>query len=200
MNEFTINYHSVSGVIERVVNHYVYVRRTRIPDMDAQDIAQEIRVKCIQALESNQYDPEKSNGSPYNFLHRCIHNHVYNLRRGTWVPNNPPCVRCDCWDKKERKCTAVDGEDDCAKMQKYRDAMRIKASLRTPIGFDKYCTEGRAIEFGSIEELELDDLIINRLPQKLCNEYMKLRRGEAVKNKKKNELKRAILAILKEED
>lgn len=197
MDQITIDYHSVSGVIERVVNHYVYVKRVRIPDMDAQDISQEIRVKCIQALESNQYSPDKSNGSPYNFLHRCIHNHVYNLRRGTWVPNNPPCVRCAYWDKKKKACIAQGGEDDCAKMQKYKDAMRIKASLRTPIGFDKHYTEGRSIEFGSIEEFELDDLILNSLPPKLCDEYLRLRRGEDIKHKKKNELKRAILTILK---
>lgn len=199
MNLININYHSVSGVIERVVTHYVHVRRVRIPDMDAQDIAQEIRIKCIQALESSQYNPNKSNGSPYNFLYRCIHNHIYNLRRGTWVPNNPPCVRCRYWDRKQRMCVAKNGEDECVKMQKYREAMHIKASLRTPIGFDKYCTEGQSIEFGSIEEFELDDLIINKLSPRLCNEYMKLRRGIDIRQKKRNELKRVILEILNDE-
>lgn len=89
-----IEYHTVSGVIERIVTDYIYVKKVRIPDMDAFDIAQEIRMKCVQALDN--YNPNKSNGSPFHFLHRSIHNHIYNLKRGVWTVNNPPCVRCEC--------------------------------------------------------------------------------------------------------
>jgi len=198
--EGSFDYSVYSDVIEQVVHYYINIRRVRIPDMDAQDIAQEIRLKCVQALESDQYDPDKTpDGSPYSFLVRCIHNRLYNLKRGVWTPNNPPCVRCPCWDKKLKKCVLDGGEQACEKMVRYREAMRVKASLRTPIGFDRHCTEGQSLIFDSIDEFELHDLISNSLPPKLLGYYNDLRNGVSIQPRKKNELRRAIMKILQEE-
>jgi hypothetical protein len=166
--------------------------------MDAQDIAQEIRIKCLESLASNQYEPGKTGGTPYSFLYRCIHNHLYNIRRGVWTVNNPPCVRCEYWSRKQRSCISVGGEDICNKMQKYRSIMSVKASLRTPVGFDKHCTDGRSVEFSSIEEYELHDLIINRLPLHLHSEYDKVRSGMKVPQDTIKILQDAIYEILKD--
>lgn len=84
-------------------------------------------------------------------------------------------------------------------MGKYREAMRVKASLRTPIGFEKDCTDNQSVVFDSIEELELYDLIKNRLPMALYDDYMVIMKGGKIDLKNKNLLRRTIINILKEE-
>jgi len=133
--------------IERVVEVIVYIKHTQIPDMDADDIAQEIRLKCWTALD--QYN--KKQGALYHFLLQVARNHVYNLKRGIWVPNNPPCVRCDKRQKENVRC---ERNDICMKMRKYRRSMKIKASLRVcpHSGIDQYITD-TTLDYDAYEAL-----------------------------------------------
>lgn len=189
------DYPSISGVIERIVYYFINVKQTKIPDMDNDDIRQEIRIKCIHALQPNVFDSSKSSKTPYAYLRCVIHNFLYNLKRGTWTPNNPPCVRCDCWDRELRKCK-ID-EDGCKKMEKYRMMMKTKADLRTPIGFDEYYLNGQST-FGSIEEIELDELITTKLPKEYCTYYQMLKQGEVIPDEILEELQGLVIEIIKE--
>lgn len=190
------DYPSISGVIERIVYYFINVKQTKIPDMDSDDIRQEIRIKCIHALQPEVFDPSKSSKTPYAYLRCVIHNFLYNLKRGTWTPNNPPCVRCDCWDRDLRKCTIE--EDGCKKMEKYRSMMKAKADLRTPIGFDEYYLDGQHT-FGSVEEIELDELVTFKLPEEYRIYYQMLKNGDRVPEQISNELQQLVIQILEEE-
>lgn len=119
-------YISCSGIIEQVVQSKL--RTNRIPDLSPDDLAQEIRIKCTYAMA--KFDPARIGPSPYQYLSTVASNHIYNLKRGTWVPNNPPCLRCDFWDREHKVCSIA--ELNCAKIVRYRNNMRIKAALRGP--------------------------------------------------------------------
>jgi len=190
-------YSQTSGVIDNIIHHYLIIQRITIPDMDAEDIAQEIRFKCIQALLSPKFDPDKVGTSPYSFLHRVIHNHVYNLKRGVWTVNNPPCVRCEYWDKDVRKCLAQ--VNHCDKMLAYQDDMQKKAALRTPVGFEKDYVENQAFEVSSIDDYILDDHVISRLPENLRSFYIDLKKGLDIPHLIRKELRRRIMRIIKED-
>lgn len=190
-------YHQTSGVIEQVVHHYATIRRVNIPDMDQDDISQEIRLKCIQALSSPRYDPTKVKTSAYGFLFQCIHNHIYNIKRGIWTPNNPPCVRCKHWDKNNRKCT--ESNDTCSEMQKYKASMQKKAALRTPVGFQKDYIENQFFIVDSIDEFILDEYVSCQLPESLRGFYIQLKNGESLPENIHSELKRRIIKILKDD-
>ena len=192
---FDNDYPTISGVIERIVYYFINVKQTRVPDMDQDDIRQEIRIKCIHALQPKVFDPTKSSKTPYAYLRCVIHNFLYNLKRGTWTPNNPPCVRCDLWDRTIRKCNIE--EKDCRKMAKYRSTMKAKADLRTPIGFDEYYLNGQQ-SFSSVEEFELDEFVSMKLPDEYCTYYHMLKRGEIVPEEIINELKERVLKIIEE--
>jgi len=191
------SYPSISGVIERIVYFFINVKQVRIPDMDDDDIRQEIRIKCISALQPNVFDPTKSSKTPYAYLRCVVHNFLYNLKRGTWTPNNPPCVRCECWDRDLRKCNI--NEEGCKKMAKYRSTMKAKADLRTPIGFDEYYLNGQHT-FGSIEEYELDEFITTQLPKEYCTYYNMLKRGDPVPEEIVDELKERVLKIIEDDN
>jgi len=189
------DYPSISDVIERIVYYFISVKQVKIPDMDNDDIRQEIRIKCIHALKPNVFDPSKSGKTPYAYLRCVIHNFLYNLKRGTWTPNNPPCVRCKQWDRVSRKCLI--NEYNCRKMEKHRKAMRARSDLRTPIGFDGYSLDSQHT-FGSVEEVELDEFISVKLPEDYRLYYYMLKRGEEVPEKIVEELKKIVIKIIKD--
>lgn len=189
------DYPSISGVIERIVYYFISVKQVKIPDMDSDDIRQEIRIKCLRALKPDVFDPSRGGKTPYAYLRRVIHNFLYNLKRGKWTPNNPPCVRCKQWDRTLRKCLIH--ENDCKKMTKHRKAMKARADLHTPIGFDGYSLDGQHT-FGSVEEMELDDFINTKLPDRYCIYYQMLKRGEEVSEEIVEELKVLVIEIIKD--
>ncbi len=189
------DYPSISGVIERIVYYFINVKQVRVPDMDRDDIRQEIRIKCIYALKSDVFDHSKSGKTPYAYLRCVIHNFLYNLKRGTWTPNNPPCVRCKQWDRVLRKCLI--NEIGCRKMEKHRGSMRAKSDLRTPIGFDEYYLNGQHT-FGSIEEMELDEFVNAKLPERYICYYQMLKRGEEIPEEIVEELKEIVMKIIKD--
>lgn len=59
-----------------------------IPNYDRDDIAQEIRMMCLRALE--KYDPSKNHSTPFNYLARCVDNRLRNLLRdnGSTISKN----------------------------------------------------------------------------------------------------------------
>ncbi len=94
----TPSYAEVSDIVEALVN--IEGRRTPIPGMDFEDTAQEVRMECVRVLQF--YDATRIGPSPFKYLQTCVRNFLYNQRRGIWVPNNPPCVRCPLWDKMKK--------------------------------------------------------------------------------------------------
>lgn len=188
-------YDSVSGVIESIVHAYVNVKKVTVPDMEDCDLAQEIRIMCIQALDSGHYDQKKSPDGPYNYLFRTVANRTYNLKRGVWTVNNPPCTRCEHWSKKERRC--LSNENECFKMQKYKEAMRSKALLRISIGDGSYNTYDND-SMGTIDDYILEDYIITNLSPELRSYYCSVRRGGKVNDDIHMDLYKAISDLLKE--
>lgn len=194
------DYHSVSGVIERVVLSRVY--RTQIPDIPPEDLAQEIRLKCFLAID--RFDASRIGPNPFNYFATVADNHIYNLRRGTWVPNNPPCLRCPCWDKENKTC--IINEEGCEKIVKYRQNMRIRATLRSPAvqpESEEYNSEyfagSRYVE-DDIDAFVLDEHIRRRLPTSLLKYYSILVSGQEVPHPIKRRIRRCVKEILKRDE
>lgn len=182
------SYEEVSSVIEVIVN--TEGRRYPIPGMDFEDTAQEIRLECFRVLR--HYDANRIGPSPYKFLQICIKNFLYNQRRGIWVPNNPPCVRCPLWDKIKKTC--IVNEVDCNKIVQYRENMAIKAELKQPSSLDVDLTD-------SIQEVEVDHMILDqsikqKLPKNLVDYYELLKQGEDIPQKIKKQIREIIMEII----
>jgi len=182
------SYEEVSSVIEVIVN--TEGRRYPIPGMDFEDTAQEIRLECFRVL--HHYDASRIGPSPYKFLQTCIKNFLYNQRRGIWVPNNPPCVRCPLWDKVKKNC--IVNEVDCSKIVQYRENMAIKAELKQPASLEVDLTD-------SIQEVEVDHMILDqsikqKLPKNLIDYYELLKQGEDIPQKIKKQIREIIMEII----
>lgn len=163
------NYHHISGVIESIV--YMEWMRVKIPGYEYEDVAQEIRMKCIR--EMHQFDPSRIGPSPYRFFKTIAKNHLYNLRRGYIVPNNPPCVRCELWNNKNKTCL-ID-EIGCDRILKYREKMTIKNAIKQPNVIQNDITGNT-----STEAITLDMDIRVILPHELLLSYEAMLSGEEI--------------------
>lgn len=184
----TLTYEDVTHIVEALVN--TEGRRYPIPDRDHEDIAQDIRLECLRLL--THYDPTRIGPSPYKYFQTCIRNFLYNLRRGIWVPNNPPCARCPLWDKVGRKCTIE--EVGCEKIVQYRANMARKANLKTPSLIDDDVLDN--VHEQEIDSVLLDHSIIEALPPKLLPFYEKLKNGEKIPPRMKKNIREIVLIII----
>jgi DNA-directed RNA polymerase specialized sigma24 family protein len=181
----------ISGVIESIAARESNVAaRSRI---ERDDLRQEIRMACIKAL--SQYDPTRIGPSPFAFLQRCAKNHRYNLSRGTFVPNNPPCVRCPLWSRETRSCSV--NEVDCTKIVDYRRNMTAKVSIKHAENLGSHETTDSS---DSNQAFALKQSIIDTLPQHLITDFQKMASGLAheVSSKNKAAIRKFVRSMIQD--
>ena len=184
----TPSYADVSDIVEALV--HTEGRKYPIPGLDFEDIAQEIRLECVRVLHF--YDADRIGPSPFKYLQTCIRNFLYNQRRGIWVPNNPPCVRCPLWDRVRKTCTIE--EVDCEKIVLYRGNMATKAAIRQPSSLSIEVTD-----HGQEEELQatlLDQSIRQALPENLIVYYEKMIIGDIVPPRVKKAIRDIAMSVI----
>ena len=186
----TPTYEDISDMVEALV--HTEGRRYPIPGMEQDDIAQEIRMECFRVLEF--YDTSRIGPSPFKYLQTCVRNLLYNMRRGIWVPNNPPCARCPLWDRLNKRCM-ID-EVDCEKIVQYRRNMAIKADLRAPSSLEvDIFSEGGGSECDAIL---LEQSIRQTLPESLLIHYENLIEGVVIPPRFKRQIREIVLEIIKD--
>lgn len=171
----------ISAVIEAIAVHESKIAARS--HMSVSDLQQEIRLACVKAL--SKFDPTRIGPSPYAFLKRCAKNHVFNLNRGTFVPNNPPCTRCHLWDKENKTCT-ID-ELGCDKIVDYRKNMRAKAAIKYPDHLGHYDTVDK--NNSDIDAFILDSSIRDILPSNLVPDYNLMTSGRSQDVSSRNKVK-----------
>lgn len=181
-------YANIADTVEALIN--TEGRRYPIPGYDHDDIAQEIRVECLRVLSF--FDASRIGPSPYKYLQTCVRNFLYNMRRGIWVPNNPPCVRCPLWDRIRRTCTIE--EIGCDKIVQYRDNMAAKADLRRPTSLEDDVLDNHQDE--QTEAMLLDQSIRDALPTRLLPFYDKMLVGDKIPARIKREIRLIVTEII----
>lgn len=184
----TPSYSDISDIVEALVN--TEGRRYPIPGYDHEDIAQEIRVECLRVLPF--FDAGRIGPSPYKYLQTCVRNFLYNMRRGIWVPNNPPCVRCPLWDRVRRTCTIE--EIGCEKIVQYRENMAAKADLRRPHSLEDDVLDNYQDEH--TDAMLLDQSIRGALPARLLPFYDKMLVGAKIPARTKREIRLIVTEII----
>lgn len=182
------SYRDISDIVEALVN--TEGRRYPIPGLDHDDIAQEIRMECLRVLPF--FDATRIGPSPYKYLQTCIRNFLYNMRRGIWVPNNPPCVRCPLWDRVRRTCTIE--EIGCEKIVQYRENMAAKADLRKPSSLENEVLDNTQDE--QADAMLLDQSIREELSSRLLPFYDKMLVGEKIPARIKREIRVIVMEII----
>lgn len=184
----TPSYSDISDIVEALAN--TEGRRYPIPGYEHDDIAQEIRMECLRVLP--YFDAARIGPSPYKYLQTCVRNFLYNMRRGIWVPNNPPCVRCPLWDRVRRTCTIE--EIGCEKIVQYRENMAAKADLRKPSSLEDDVLDNYQDE--QAEAMLLDQSIRDALSPRLLPFYDKMLVGDKIPARIKREIRLIVTEII----
>ncbi len=140
-----IPYNDHTSLVETIVS--IKKGKYRFPGVDPEDIAQDIRIICWEAL--SRFDPAKMGKSVFHFVARCVDNRLYNQFRGIYLDNNPPCLRCPEWDKENKTCKIE--EIGCDRIVQYRDRMSRRRAIAAP---SSYSSLDDGAE-GSVEDMKL---------------------------------------------
>ncbi len=189
-------YSEVQGVIEAIVHTEATRYTALLPNMNREDVEQEIRLECLRVM--SQFDSTRIGDSPYKFFQTCIRNKFYNMRRGIYVPNNPPCSRCHFWNKSTRSCLIE--EEGCDKIVTYRKNMAIKASLNAPAAIEACSPSNLQGSIDNGVDFMLDDLIREALPKELTKSYSMLKSGlsHLVTQSHKTKIRKIVRGILED--
>lgn len=164
----TLSYEEAHSTIEKIVS--IKARQYVKPGQSVDDVAQEIRIICFQALE--KYNPAKVGRSIFHFLARCADNGLYNQQRGIYLDNNPPCLRCEHYIKETKGCAIQ--ESGCERIVQYRDKMARRRAVLAPISYNVE-EEEEEINIGFVPSptgyLNLDEHIRSTIDPSLSGYY-----------------------------
>jgi hypothetical protein len=154
------------------------------PGVDPEDLAQDIRVMCWEALE-HKFEPGKVGKSVFHFVARVVDNGLYNKFRGVYLDNNPPCLRCPEYIKETKGCR-ID-EVGCDRIVSYRDRMARKRAIASPLSYNAHLDADAESDFTYHESMsvgsatgvcDLDDSLRNALDEVLLPFYDQMVRGD----------------------
>jgi len=118
-----LKYEDVSDIVEYLINAKSNKIYQTIGIYDRDDIAQELRIKCLKVLK--RYSSDK--GDIENFLGVCIDNALIDLVRKHTLRKSNVCFYCLCYSKGE--CKYYDNIKDCKKYSDFLAKKKEKESI-----------------------------------------------------------------------
>lgn len=169
---------------------------------DEEDLIQESMVLCIEGLES--YDGERPLA---NFLYIHVRNRLCNYKRKHYIRIEKPCTRCPIKAfLPPDGCSKYTDMMDCHLYSKWHERNIVKRNLANTLEYSQVVCNNSSEEnmkydnnaAENIDTKELIKLIDRELPVYLRKSYLMLLNGIKVNKKDQEQLKQAILEILRE--
>lgn len=160
-----LDYEAASAIIERIAKNKARFHK-KIGYLDADDIAQEVRIKCWAALE--KYDPAKNQSDVEPFLWVCAENRIRDLRRSIVYNHNKPCFRCPFWNEVAAQsgmhdCFVYSYKYDCDKYSKHERFVQLKLALSHPSDIEHLDPNNLGL-YEEIDIMSIHDFIKKSLP------------------------------------
>jgi len=161
-----LTYQAASEVIEAIAEAKVRQFR-RIAWLDADDIRQEVRLKC--SLTLGKFNPDISD--LHTFLSRCAENRLRDIKRGVLYKHNKPCFRCPLWNEAAARagrhdCTAFTEKMDCDKYARHERYVHAKLSASHPVNIDDDRVQDTAFD-REVAKSELIEYIHSKLSSEM---------------------------------
>jgi len=192
-----LTYEDIESVVEDLarIKRKKYARRF----IDADDIAQEVRIKCWKSI--HVYDPERGQ-SIRTFLNVCTENHLRNLMRDNFVTFNPPNKKDPEYFDQSGKPTEKALKD--IRIQKYLKRYKRKRAVKMPASVDRVfanTAEGMPCTHDHAGHVNLDvsirQILFDRHP-KVIQYYDILITGGAIPKSIKIQIQEVVEEILQE--
>jgi DNA-directed RNA polymerase specialized sigma24 family protein len=161
---------------------------------DVEDIKQHGRMKALELLEEDKYDPSLP---LENFLYTHIRNRFINLRRDKLRRNDPPCRLCHSGSP------CGDDGDHCPKYASWLTRNQAKANIMRPLDLNHISDEREnrtRTRATAAQEVEIDELvqrIREELPVELQATFLMMRDGVSIPKAKRVQVENAVKEILR---
>jgi hypothetical protein len=164
-----LTYEDVSDTIEELIA--LKRRNWRIPSVDFNDVAQEIRIFVSKIL--NKY--EDSRGNLRSFLSFCMDNFLRNYIRDQFFDFSPPCETANCifFDKKKDACAA--NPEKCKRYIKYHINKENFARIRFALSIDTPYDGDEANSFKRVQNIGVRSNICENLDAVIIEEEVRKR-------------------------
>ena len=162
---------------------------------DREDIEQEIRLMCLDAL--GRFDESKG-ASLRTFLIVHSKNRLITLKRDKLCRIFPPCGSCKDWNKIDDSCMRHTTKNECVDYVRWNRATSDKHSL---FALSEISEDDMYYDFNIIEELfnrELLDYIDENIPAKYRQDYLNYIENGKIKNYAKQNIVRIIKDLAKD--
>ena len=123
----SLTYKDIEPIVEYLVK--VKARDNTFDCWDTEDIAQEIRIICLYALDSFEPSRGKDHKTIVNYFGRCVDNRLRNLKRDRYIRFSPPFSK----DRiKELEENPEQAPEDYKKLEKFKDGLEIQKKVKHP--------------------------------------------------------------------
>jgi DNA-directed RNA polymerase specialized sigma24 family protein len=192
-----LSYEDISEIVEYLVATKAY--QNTFDCYESDDIAQEIRIICLKALDHFDMSKVKDN-KLVNFFGRCVDNSLKNLKRDKYIRYTPPCDN-DCSYLHGDEYLDGDLAKVCKRWIKFKKKIRRQASIKNPISVEHASEPIRAPDFSEMIEAEdLKQYFMRNLDDELKPYFIDILRGDRrdIPVKYRHKIQRAIKKFLKD--
>lgn len=198
MNEYSYDDPKIKKLIEEIAiataNKY-----KKIAYYDAEDIRQEVRMKCVKSL--NRYDPTRSDATLKTFLITCSHNRIRDIKRSVLYKHNNPCRKCDFQGKRKNKCNQYTSKSQCPKYKEHERFIACKLAANKPLSLDENRLFDRESENDTIKLDMIDYIYASLSPEYYEDFYLLVESNfnfKTIHIKRRGKLMDIIAGIVKE--
>jgi DNA-directed RNA polymerase specialized sigma24 family protein len=162
------NYDDIHDIVEALVR--IKARRYAVGYMTAEDIAQEIRLKCFLLLP--KFNANRVTKTPMQFFNTCTDNDLRNKRRDLYDIQTPCSPhRCEYFDKNAQwgeHCMVNQFQDrSCTRLCQYLAHDHTKKTIMVPEAFDDPGREGAPVlSSDDIDMVDIYDYLNSHLSDK----------------------------------
>lgn len=162
-----ISFNECEEIIEKIAINKAKQFNT-IAYLDAEDIKQEVRIKCWSVLPG--YDKHRS-ANLQTFLTVCADNRLRDIKRSLLFKFNKPCSRCEF--NSTNGCVKYSNKFECKLYKRHERYIQTKLSTSHPVDIDtqRICDNGSQ-KF--IDNFEFIDFVETHLPSGLMPLFREL--------------------------
>lgn len=187
-----LTYNDVEDIIEELVR--VKAHKATFDCWDVDDIAQEIRIICLNALKKFDYKKADTRQKIKNYLGTSVDNRLFNLRRDKHIRFAPPFSKRKVQELDENP---ESDPENYEKLKAFRKTLEKKKIVKNTISISMFSDLRDARNnFSEIEARDFISHIIENVNEDLRNSILSFLNGE--KHKLDENLERQLRSILEE--
>ena len=130
-NKTILTYKDIEPIVEYLVK--VKARDNTFDCWDADDVAQEIRIICLNAIP--HFDSEKVDDykGVVNYFGRCVDNRLRNLKRDNYIRFCPPFSKEKV---KELEDNPGNAPQEYEKLEKFKEGLEVQKKIKHPANIE----------------------------------------------------------------